>query len=311
MSGVKDITGSAAEGSRAESRARSHIFAFCAALAVLVGGAVALGTVVSALKYHLKKTPIQVDVKCASLPIESASWAQIGTDKIEEEAMLEVLGTHNYLSRRYLERNPADSKSPRAVELHLAYYTGMVDTVPHVPERCLVGGGWTIKSGSQTLPLKLDESSWVLDEQASAESDKGRVYTARLAMDSKYSKSPGARVRLPREADKIQLRITPFELPGTDQKMYAGYFFIANGGHVSSAEDVRLLAFNLTDDYAYYLKVQVSSIAGINSEQDLADAASSLLSELLPEVMLCVPDWTLVQRGEYPADNPRKKAERQ
>ncbi len=284
-----------------------HLIAFGAAMVVLVGGAIALGTVVSALKIHLKKTPIEVEAKCASLPTESASWKRVGEDKLEDEAMVEVLGTHNYLSRKYVEKHPADPAKPRAVELHLAYYTGMVDTVPHVPERCMVGGGWTIQSGTRTIPLALDDRSWELDEQASAESTKGEVYTARLAMDGAYSKHPGSRVRLPRDPRTIGLRITPFELPGTDQKMFAGYFFIANGGHVSSAEDVRLLAFNLTDDYAYYLKVQVSSVAGINSAEELADAASSLLSEMLPEIMLCVPDWTLVQRGQYPPENPRRK----
>jgi hypothetical protein len=67
-----------------------------------------------------------------------------------------------------------------------------------------------------------------------------------------------------------------------------------------------VLAFNLTDDYAYYLKVQVGSTDAA-SAAELGELASTLLSDLLGEIMTCVPDWTKVQRGEWPPDNPKRK----
>jgi hypothetical protein len=76
---------------------------------------------------------------------------------------------------------------------------------------------------------------------------------------------------------------------------------------VDSAEQVRLLAFNLTDDYAYYLKVQITS-GGVESPQELASLAGSLLDDLLGEIMRCVPDWTEVRAGRYPPDHPRRAA---
>ena len=87
--------------------------------------------------------------------------------------------------------------------------------------------------------------------------------------------------------------------------MIAGYCFIANGGWVSSAEGVRFLAFNLTDDYAYYLKVQVGS-ADVESPEELAGLAGSLLDDLLGELMTCVPDWPRVMGGQWPPDNPKR-----
>ena len=81
--------------------------------------------------------------------------------------------------------------------------------------------------------------------------------------------------------------------------------FIANGGLSTTAEGVRLLAFNLTDDYAYYLKVQFNS-ARATSPEELATQAGMLLDELFPDLMRCVPDWTKVVSGEYPSDNPRR-----
>ena len=67
-----------------------------------------------------------------------------------------------------------------------------------------------------------------------------------------------------------------------------------------------MLAFNLTDDYAYYLKVQVGS-TDVSSAAELGEVASSLLSDLLGEIMTCVPDWPKVQDGRWPPDNPKRK----
>jgi len=68
---------------------------------------------------------------------------------------------------------------------------------------------------------------------------------------------------------------------------------------------VRLLAFDLRNDYAFYCKVQVSSDRA-KSAEELAEWAGSLLGDLLPEIMRCVPDWAEVERGTYPEGNPKR-----
>jgi hypothetical protein len=88
----------------------------------------------------------------------------------------------------------------------------------------------------------------------------------------------------------MAIRVNPYIQPGSDRRMFAGYFFIANGGHCANAEEVRLLAFSLQDTYAYYLKVQVSTIS-VSTAEEYTAACRSLLGELLPEIMLCTPDW--------------------
>jgi hypothetical protein len=100
------------------------------------------------------------------------------------------------------------------------------------------------------------------------------------------------------------MRISEYESPDSGKKLFAGYFFIANGGVAASAEQVRTLAFDLTSDYAYYLKVQVSSTT-VSSAEELAEQSGALLSELIAEVVRCVPDWVSVESGAYPSDNPR------
>jgi len=59
------------------------------------------------------------------------------------------------------------------------------------------------------------------------------------------------------------------------------------------------MAFDKSAKYAYYMKVQVSSV-DVTSEEELASGSAELLNELLPELMRCVPDWLKVERGEYP-----------
>ncbi len=287
------------------SRARPIHVAFVVALVILGASALGFTAVIGAMRIYLQKLPINPpgDRQVSAIPTETASWKRVGTDKVEDAAMLEELGTRNYLSRVYQQKNPAQGRRGKTLELHLAYYTGMVDTVPHVPERCMVGGGWVIAGNTETLDVTLDRATWIEDRDVPADL-AGRVFTARLS--NEFSDAAGQRVRLPFDPGAIRLNITPFKGAGSDRKLFAGYFFIANGGHKPNPNEVRLLAFDLRDDYAYYLKVQVSS-AEVESAAELAQLGSSLLSELLPEIMRCVPDWVAVQRGEYPADNPRRK----
>ncbi|MCW5768100.1 MAG: exosortase-associated EpsI family protein [Phycisphaeraceae bacterium] len=278
---------------------------FIAAVVLLGLSSIGISAGIRAYGIYLSKLPIEApDGRTLnSLPPETASWVKLGNDRIESADIVATLGTDNYLSRTYIEKNPADPTRPRVVELHLAYYTGMIDTVPHVPDRCFIGGGMTQGTNAQVLPLALDRSRWFQDPDVPEEM-RGTIWRARLADDSRFTSRPGQSVRLPREPDAMRMRTMGFDIPG-GPRIYAGYFFIANGGHVPTAQDVRLLAFNLTDDYAYYMKVQCTSSTA-SSAEDLAAMSSELLSELIGEIMLCVPDWVDVQTGRYPADNPKR-----
>ncbi|QOJ00396.1 MAG: exosortase [Phycisphaeraceae bacterium] len=276
--------------------------AFIAALTVMVVWAGGMTWAIQAWGLYLRKLPIQAaggrllsDIRADALP----SW-EGGVSMRESAEVEETLGTTNYLTRAYAGRTPETRGT--ALALHAAYYTGMIDTVPHVPERCLVGGGWTIESGPYLVPLPLDLSRWPVDPRDERAVASG-VRRARL---ERTSDAPGTYVRLPAGIEEARMQITSFRDPRGNQ-MYSGYFFVANGGFATTAVDVRRLAFDLTADYAYYMKVQVSG-SGISSPEELAARAADLLNELLPELMRCVPDWLEVQSGDYPPDNPRRKA---
>lgn len=277
------------------------------AVLILACSAIGMSVGIRAYGIYLAKLPVFApdNRTLNSIPAETPRWTKVGQDRIESADVVATLGTENYLSRTYVQRNPADPSRPQAIELHLAYYTGMVDTVPHVPDRCFIGGGMTQGTNPSVLPLAFDRSRWFPDPYASPDASQ-EVWRIRLADEPRFTSRPGQSVRLPFKPESTRMRIMGFDVPG-GARVFAGYFFIANGGHVANAQDVRLLAFNLKDDYAYYLKVQCTSVTA-RSPEELAELSADLLGDLLGEIMLCVPDWIEVQEGRYPHDNPKRRA---
>ena len=265
--------------------------ALIVAMGVLLLGAVGLTSVISMRGYYLTKLPIEPKEKLHTLPAEYPSWTRVGDDDLMSAEGEEELGTKNYLSRRFLERNPPEGERPKGVALHLAYYTGMIDTVPHVPERCLVAGGWLQTSAPQLIDVPLDLTKLVPDSTVDPAEMGGTIWMGR-------SPTTQGRVRLPVGVEKMQMRVSEFTNE-RGERYFAGYFFIANGGTVPSADDIRLLAFRLKDDYAYYAKVQFSS-GSVDSAQELAEVAAAMLDEIFPDIMLRMPDWVEVKEGRYP-----------
>jgi hypothetical protein len=279
---------------------------FLVACGLLAAWAVAMPAALRAYGVQTHKRPIHAPDgrQVHAIPLQTASWVRSGEDRIESADVVSTLGTDNYVTRRYVERGAPPGRPPEIVEVHVAYYTGTVDTVPHVPERCFVGGGVQIIREWGEVPVPLDPAPMRLDD-ALAPGAEGPIYTTRLS--NEFSDAPGRRVRLPRGVTPeggLRLRVTEFETPG-GTRLLAGYFFVANGGTVASAEGVRRLAFDLRSEYAYYMKVQVMSLSA-RTPEDLARAAGRLLDDLLGELMRCVPDWALVESGAYPPDHPRR-----
>ncbi len=282
------------------SRTGGVTLAAIVALVVLAASALGVSAVITKVGAHLRKLPIESvsGLKFHSLPDAFPGWRMVKDDIMSAEGIAE-LGTENYVSRWYEAVNdkgePLDP--PVLIQLHCAYYTGMIDTVPHVPERCMIGGGMQYAGDSVVVPVPLNFERFSKDPDYQ-EHPRAPIWTAR------NGRVP-SRVRLPFGIQGLEMKVTPFKDAGASQKLFAGYFFMANGGVVASANDVRLLAFNLKDDYAYYAKVQFMS-PSVGSAEQLAKVAGGMLDELFPDLMQRVPDWIMVEEGLHPADNPRR-----
>jgi len=296
-----------------------------AVLSVLLIGAVGFTWSLGASELYLSKKPLPAPMPLASMPAGSPSWWRAPPprheDVIESPEIVETLGTENYLTRSLRTRlaSAEDQGVLHEVTLHAAYYTGMVDTVPHVPERCFVGGGLQIGSASRILPIDLDLQGRLIRDQDALEgivpqtperylpaTDTSGNSTAYWAMVQRQSESGRWNMdrwqRIPFDPRDLRIRVQEFSTPQGDV-FYAGYFFIANGGTTPTAEDVRQLAFKLEDRYAYYLKVQFTSQTA-GSHEELAALASSYLQENIGKLLTRVPDWLEVRRRVDAGQDP-------
>ncbi len=259
----------------------------------LVAGGLGLRAAMTALDVYLKKEPVPLRADLGSIPTVLGDWRKVGEDQVMDAAMVESLGTDRYLTRSYARGgNPSDG----VIVLHVAYYTGMIDTVPHIPERCWGAGGLVQLGDPVNMPLTLSCIAEPPDD-APANKATGLRYPTATVVDPVTRR--GEAVALP--VGDVAMTLTTFQ----DRKasrivQFGGYFFIANGRCTPSTFGVRALAFNLTDRYAYYCKVQLSGryAEGETPASDRFRADSEdFLSQLLPHLMRTLPDWPSVEQA--------------
>jgi hypothetical protein len=222
------------------------------------------------------------------LPVEVDGWKRAGDDLRYDAAGVEALGTELYLSRTYINRN----KILPPILLHIAYYTGQIDAIPHVPDRCMVASGY-IPLTAEPLTLKMDMNKEGWQEEA-PQSQDGVAYPTLI--------DKGELIRLP--IGEFELRTTEFSHPQLgDQHVFAGYFFVANGKTTAYPEQIRLLSFDRSSSHSYYCKIQFT-IQGSSqfTTEKFNSIVSSFTSSLLPEIMRCLPDWAEVSQSKNDND---------
>ena len=280
-----------------DRKARAAFIIACLTLLVAAGGFRYVA--IPRLKAYLtkEKVPLRQELGLG-IPAKIGDWEAMGQDGRIDEAVLEELGTKSYLDRRYVR----SGASPAVIDVHISYYTGMIDAVPHIPGRCLVANGWQAASLPRDYDLHVDRSTW-------------RTYGTpnNLATGEPY---PVMSVRHPirgvpedvtMPVGKLQLQTTMFRRSDSPSlRLFAGYFFIANGLTMAEPEAVRMKAFDLTSKYAYYCKVQFTMPAEADATaEQFIEQASDLLDGLLPELMRCLPDWPEIEsRGAASAGTP-------
>ncbi|MDA1008076.1 MAG: exosortase-associated EpsI family protein [Planctomycetota bacterium] len=265
---------------------------YFAVLGVLVIGAAVFRGGVYWLDIHLQKEAVLLRGPLSNIPASIGKWRKLGDDASLSEAMIEELGTPQYLSRYYARDGDA---SKGVAEVHLAYYTGLIDTVPHVPERCWGASGLVMTTLAHTIDIPLDASDWKPAEGI-ANHATGMGYPTAWTTDPVTKRRQ--RVLMPVPEEGWEMTVTAFKNSSNPKELlFGGYFFIANGRLTSSAYRVRNLAFELSERFAYYCKVQINARVpdGPNAEQQFAELSASILQSLLPELMLYLPDWSEVE----------------
>jgi hypothetical protein len=195
---------------------------------LLLAAAVGLNASVMALKLSFRKEAVPLRQPLTRLPAEVGPWVQVTLDERFPEEIEDELATTEYIRRVYVDTRKADpavlerwnaaeakteelrdelhrSVSGRdplaAVVLHVAYYTGAVDTVPHIPDRCMVAGGFD-PVGKQEVSLDLGDREMRTSFVQFEERSQGTPVTLSVAYffqvngDYEYDAITGVRKRL-------------------------------------------------------------------------------------------------------------------
>jgi hypothetical protein len=265
----------------------SSIRGYFIAIAVLVVGAIGFRVLVAQANIFLMKERVELRRPLDTVPSRLGRWQKFEEDEVLDETMLEELGTRSYLDRKYaLDGDPAKG----FVHVHVAYYTGTIDAVPHIPERCWAVSGLELTRNSDGVALAIDKSKWEPLVRDDVEPGKYMMVAVTDPVTADID-----RVAMPLG----DIVVTTIEFQSPDRPKYrqiGGYFFIANGNAVANSYGVRQAAFNLKDRYAYYCKIQLTQGGQVDDPsgsllEPFKKDAADLLSELLPQIMRCLPDW--------------------
>ena len=196
------------------------------------------------MEMHFRKFPVVLNRPLEMVPQQMGHWVQVSTDQPLESDIEDTLGTKKYIFRDYVDTRLMDAdklakllakdtqdrrrmltdfemNSPRAV-IHLAvtYYTGMVDTVSHVADRCYIADGYA--------PTEYELRKWKLSDGAQVE-----------VRFINFEDATGFASRVPKNV---------------------AYFFQVNGVMESSPSAVRFRLQNLFNDRSYYAKVELMTL---------------------------------------------------
>ena len=224
---------------------------------------------------------------------------QLGKEADYSDAVQESLGTNLFIDRNYVNEND----DVVGMSLHIAYYTGAIDDVPHIPERCWYASGLNQMTDGEVFPIELDQGTWVpteLTNRATGEAYRatqvehpitGRIQTVNMPVGD------------------MEIRVIVFEnAKNPSIRTVGGYFFIANGRLTPSSFGVRNLAFDWTEEYAYYCKVQFSASYRVKNDEEsylveYRNSVEELSKELLPQLMRCLPDWSEIENPPTESTN--------
>lgn len=197
-----------------------------------------------AIGMHLVKMPIYLQQPLDNLEEGAIQpYNVLKKTKIENEDVVEELGTEDYI-QWILEEPTAEEGNPaRYVNLFITYYA-RPDYVPHIPEVCYTGGGN------------------VIEERMNAELE---IVTA------------GRRRTIPIRI----LHITNPKLLSKNAGTTVVYFFSSNGQYTNTRNKVRYMMRDPFDKYAYFSKVEMSVYALLPPEEVKKDL-QPLIESLVP-----------------------------
>lgn len=261
---------------------RSRVVALVVVGAILLAAGVGLQATVTTLKLSFQKEAVPLRAPLLTISSRLGPWIQVGPDEPLPAEIEAELKTKEYIQRSYVDTRLADeallrrlekiedlgmeeraalreeiaanvmAKDPFAlVKLHVAYYTGGVDTVPHIPERCMVAGGYD-PVGREQADLELGDRS-----------------------------VPASFVQFQQSAGKVR--------PQTLSVAY--FFHVNGQYEWDAITGVRMKLQDLRVRKAYFAKIECMTVAGQPEQAPAKAAIERLMRDALPEIERCLPVW--------------------
>jgi len=276
---------------------------FIVAASFLLISAVGLNAATTFLQLHFRKVAVPLPVKSLSdetegIPARLGPWAQALPDEPLNPDIEGALGTKQYINRIYLDtrldsraanllhapakkdrddglqdfvdQHTRDAKGRPLVPmltLGVTYYTGLVDTVAHIPERCYVASGYE-QVTKDVVPMRADG------------------FADGKARDLKFT------------------FINFDDQTNQEHGVFVAYFFQVNGKYTEDPIEVRRTLQDLTEKYGYYAKVEIKAASNdtartLTPEYHAAveKAIEDFIGAGLPEIEKRLPDWQRVKAG--------------
>ncbi|HEX8324760.1 MAG TPA: hypothetical protein VF595_12705 [Tepidisphaeraceae bacterium] len=257
---------------------RRLAFAFVAT--VLVGAAVVLNVTVPAMKLSFRKQPVEPAEPLKMVHADLGPWAQVTVDRALNPDFEHELGATQYVFRSYVDTRRLPEKQRKellaasiedrekmwpklgpldargSLRFALTYYTGAVDTVPHVPDRCYAADGFK--------PTNYQVVTWpVLPRPTEPEKNVG--------------------VRLINFEDQIDSR--------QSHPRQVSYFFQVNGFYENDPIfGVRRRLQNLFEREAYFAKIEL--VTDVATTDVAAGVMTDFLQHAMPDIERVLPQWT-------------------
>ena len=253
--------------------------AFLTVAIVLLVAAVSLNAATEFLQLHFKKEKVDLRKKLTEIPARLGPWEQVTTDMAITHEIEDVLGTKDYIYRFYVDTRRVhpdviaqfkdkdegtqremiailQSRDPQAVVYcAVTYYSGMVDTVAHIPDRCYVADGYE--------PASYDVVKW------------------------------GALQGRPGDGAARYINFEDQTPSRKSVTKNVAYFFHSNGEYTNDPLGVRKKLQNLFETHGYYAKVEMLMVTG--DRAGAAGQMNDFLTSALPELEKCLPDWKQVK----------------
>ncbi len=257
--------------------------AFVVATLVLFAAAVGLNWATQSMQLYFKKLPVPLARPIDQVPEKLGRWVQVSHDEPLDKEIQDVLGTQLFIFRDYVLEDaqtkadirlfadkPTKERRERlaalqtrlpdhVINLAVTYYTGLVDTVAHIPDRCYIADGYQ--------PAQYEEPVWKVKNKDGQDFDLKARYI-------NFEDQTGT--------SRVTKRVA--------------YFFNVNGRYESDPLAVRRSLQNLFRKHGYYAKVELMTI--IRDGNRSAAVMTDFLRSALPEIEKCLPDWNAVEGGK-------------